>query len=113
MIVGSKDLRALKRNINNLADYCTSLLPREVRHNGKILNNQKYLVALELRRMKDIDYSLRMKLCEELLEGVFLTGDISTIIEFHETLEFVDYNTLCYNLFKPRMENPSSEKQEE
>lgn len=105
MIIGSKDvdydlLKAATKSNNALANYAVSLVPRCIRHIPQIVDNQKYFVALTLRDLKAIPYTLRKERCEELLHGVSIAGVVNTIIDFEDILLQVDMDLLVQYLFK-------------
>lgn len=95
MIVGSKDIDQHEllsncKDITLLRDYCVRLVPRVLRHNMAIMNNQKYLVALYVRNFHSIPYATRKDLCEQLLEGVSVTGLVSEIYDYEDLIMSVD-----------------------
>lgn len=99
MIVGTKyidqtELRKHCKNSQMLKDYCMLLVPRIVRHQRAIVDNQKYLVALYVRDFKSIPYKDRKALCESLLEDVSITGVANTIYDFDDVLSMIDVERL-------------------
>lgn len=91
MIVGTKYIdqaELLKHcmNLQMLKDYCELLVPRVVRHQRAILDNQKYLVALYVRDFKSLTYTDRKELCEGLLKDVSVTGIANTIYDFEDLI---------------------------
>ena len=107
MIVGTKEinLKVLKSkcgSIESLITYCEELVPRIVRHNREIVDNQKYLVALYLRDIKTIPFDKRHELCEELLRDVSLTGHANEIHDFDEILGEIDVDKLATYINKRR-----------
>lgn len=64
MIVGTKDVEAYEvaqhcRDLNMLRSYSDSLVPRILQHDKRIINNQRYLIALVVRDIKSIPYAQR------------------------------------------------------
>ena len=108
ILVGNKEinLEELKRksvSYGTLDSYCLSLVPKYIRHNQTIVNNQKYLVALYLRRIESIPYKKRMDLCEHLLHNVRVTGVTTTILDFNDIIMETDIEKLIkYILQKER-----------
>lgn len=98
MLIGSKDLSKLERNLHNLSSYSVSLVPKYLRHNRAIINNQKYYVALAVRENKKLKFDKRMQLCQSLLSDVSITGTISAFYSIDEIFPYVDFNKLFYNL---------------
>ncbi|MCM1440872.1 MAG: hypothetical protein NC131_16980 [Roseburia sp.] len=100
MIVGTKDVEAYEvaqhcQDVNTLRSYCDSLVPRVLRHNQKIINNQRYLIALVVRGVKSIPYSQRKKLYEGLLEGVSITGLANKIYDYDDIILSIDVDMLA------------------
>ncbi len=107
MIVGVKhiDLQELGTIINtnqNLSEYSEQLVPRIIRHDIRIVNNQKYLVSLYVREMKAIPWKKREELFEKLLEDVSLTGDCTTMIEFEDILRETNVDMLADYLLRDK-----------
>ena len=69
-----------------LKDYCELLVPRVIRHQRAILDNQKYLVALYVRDFKSLPYTERKELYEGLLKDVSVTGIANTVYDFEDLL---------------------------
>lgn len=100
MIVGTKDVEAYDvaqycRDVITLRNYCDSLVPRILRHNQTIINNQRYFIALVVREIKSIPYSKRKTLYEGLLEGVSITGLANEIYDFDDLMMKVDVDKLA------------------
>ena len=105
IIVGNKEinleeLKTVAYDKVKLENYATELVPRCIRHINAIVDNQKYLVALYLRNMQSIPYSVRKLRCEDLLSGISITGVINTVIDFEDMLLQVDMDLLVTFLFE-------------
>lgn len=99
MIVGTKyidqtELKSHCKNLEMLKEYCSLLVPRVIRHNLAIVNNQKYLVALYVRDFKSIPYQDRKALCEGLLKDVSITGLANEIYDFEDLIDEVNIEKL-------------------
>lgn len=100
MIVGCKhvdpgEILAHCKSVQTLKDYCAVLVPRILRHNVSIVNNQKYFVALYVRDFKSIPYKERKELCEGLLRDVSITGLANSIYDFEDIISEVDIEKLA------------------
>lgn len=105
MIVGTKtiprdSLILASKSVKELIEFSDSLVPRVIRHNINIINNQRYLTAIEVRRIKSIDYDRRKYLCEKLLEGVSVRGTINTIIDFSDIMSESNVSMILRYMFK-------------
>lgn len=99
MIVGTKDI-----NLSELAEciqkggaldsYSLSLVPKYLQHIPEIVMNQKYLVALNIRRIESIPYTIRSLRCEELLKGVYITGITDRLIDMDDIMCSVNADNL-------------------
>ncbi len=108
MIVGTKtiplsDLINACSSDRELSAFTLALVPRFVRHIDEIVNNQKYIVALELRGIAGIPYKIKKELSENLLTGVVVKGTINTIIDIEDVMASVDMNTVFKYLFKTEL----------
>ena len=100
MIVGTKyvDMSELHRNCTDvmaLREYCRLLVPRLFRHDTRIVDNQKYYVAMLVRNIRSIPFDRRKDLYEGLLHGVRVTGIINTIYDVEEAIGEVDMEKLA------------------
>lgn len=100
MIVGCKDIdlyevRQHCHNVNTLRDYSDSLVPRILRHDKRIINNQRYYVALFVRNIKSIQFNRRKELYEGLLEGVSISGLANEVYDFEDLMSVIDVNRLA------------------
>lgn len=106
MIVGTKtiNMEELSKHTKSheaLEDYALRLVPKYLRHHEAITMNQKYLVALHLRKIESIPYKKRKELCETLLSGIHITGvptqlydmsDIVCLIDMDKLMRFLEEN---------------------
>ena len=78
MLVGTRNLSRdeIKEasTVASLRKLAIEQVPLLFRHIKEIVDNQKYLIALEVRKMYKGDYNKWHSLCEGLLEGVKVTG---------------------------------------
>lgn len=77
-------------SVESLCQLATEQVPLLFRHIKEIVDNQKYLLALEVRKMCKNDYNKWHSLCEGLLEGVRVTGSIHSIYTCYELLNKCD-----------------------
>lgn len=110
MIVGKKvidveRLRAVYLKPSALERYCESLIPRYARHLPHILDNQKYLVALAIRKEETLPIKLRKDICETLLKNTVVKGYLHSITEVEDLILSSDIDRLLRNLFKEELTN--------
>lgn len=99
MIVGNKDinLKELKKVYNNeslLNQFCMRQVPRYLWHNTAIVNNQKYLIALYLRKLESIPFKDREYWSNYLIDGITITGVPTRMVDFKDLLMYVDMDKL-------------------
>ena len=87
MLVGTKYIDEFKlsksaHNITTLNDFVISLIPSPLAGIPEILMNQKYIVALALRKCEAVDFNTRHSLCTQLLDGVSITGVMNEIYDW-------------------------------
>lgn len=95
MVVGCKDLdfAATKRackSAETLRAYALDTVPTPLRHIQAIVDNQKYLIALQVRAISSISWQQRKALCEALLEGVFIRGVPDAVYDYNDLLQAID-----------------------
>lgn len=77
-----------------LLNYTLSKIPKHFRGVKEIVDNQKYLVALYVRKAYKDDYNKWHPLCSQLLEGVRVHGCVDTLTSCTEVLEECDLKML-------------------
>lgn len=82
-------------DVDALRKYSDSLVPRILRHDKRIVNNQRYLIAMVVRSLVSIPYAKRKKLCEGLLEGVSISGLANEIYDYDDIILSIDVNKLA------------------
>lgn len=100
MIVGKKDIDAYDvlehcGTVYELRDYADSLVPRILKHDKRIVNNQRYLVATVVRNIKSIPWDRRKELYEGLLEGVAISGLANVLYDYEDIMYSVDIDKLA------------------
>jgi len=110
MIVGTKaiDLTQLKEICfaeYKLEKYCESLIPAYARDIPHILDNQKYIVAQEIRELHSISYGKRNMICEKLLDGVSIKGYLQSVIEIEDVILSCDMDKLLGKIFEKELKS--------
>jgi hypothetical protein len=105
MIVGTRivplgRLNEASRSVQSLIEFSRELVPRPIRHIDAVVDNQRYLVAVTLRKVKSIPYSKKSELCDGLLEGVTVRGVVNEIYDFEDLLRSVNTKKLHKYLFE-------------
>lgn len=108
MIVGTKkiDITELAKHCyteTELEEYVNSLVPTFLRHNLSIVNNQRYLVALYVRRLTSFSFDKRKRLCNKLVEGITIRGTVDSVIDFSDLLSKSDVDTIFKHIFKEEL----------
>lgn len=99
MIVGNKNidlgkLRRVCKTEESLVNFCESLVPKYVRHISAIRDNQRYLVALHLRRIESIPFKEREYWSNYLTNDIRVTGLLNSIVDFNDLISHTDIRTL-------------------
>lgn len=99
MIVGTKDinLEELAKHVkryDTLETYCLSLVPKYLQHWSEIVMNQKYLVALSIRKLEAIPYKVRKDTSERLLKGIHITGVPTHLVDIDDMMCMVNVDNL-------------------
>lgn len=100
MIVGTKDIDAADvlrhcKDVETLRHYSELLVPRVIRHDRRIVSNQKYCVAMIVRDLKSIPYARRKELYEGLLEDVSIFGVANMWYDFDDIMAEIDIDKLA------------------
>lgn len=114
MVVGRKtfsieDVLANAKTVNTLKTFARSLIPDFAAHIPNILENQIYLVALAVRRIDMIPLKERTALCEELLDGIVVKGQINEVYDLQDILSRVNADKLKAEINARRARNYSIE----
>ena len=99
MIVGKVevDVSVLAKHIKNKEEflaYCDSLVPSEFRHNEHIINNQRYLCCLLLRKTNYVPWSQKKELLDEVMSSIRIVGYVDILIEANVIFSMVDNSKL-------------------
>lgn len=77
-----------------LVDYAKNLVPLWARHIPGIVDNQRYLVALHVRKMLTIQFYTRKSMTDALIKDIKITGIINQFISIYDILECCDTKKL-------------------
>lgn len=98
MLVGTRSIPSTlikeAKTVGALKKLAEKQVPLMFRHVKEIVDNQKYLLALQVRKLYKHDYNVWHPLCEGLLEGVHVTGSIHTLHTCAELLSECDVNIM-------------------
>lgn len=105
VIVGTKELdiyeiRKHCYSVEELINYSDSLVPRILRHDIRIVYNQRYLVAIAVRNIKSIPWNRRKELYEGLLEGVAISGLANQVYDYEDIMYSIDTDLLAVYINK-------------
>lgn len=82
----------LIRHVNSKDEfyaYCDSLVPKEFRHCKEILNNQRYLCTLILRKSKKVGWDIKKDLIISILSEVRVVGLTDSCIEVSQLYLYI------------------------
>lgn len=119
MLVGTKviprdKLKEACKSKEDLEAFAISLVPRVLRHVDSVINNQKYLVAVEIRSLRGLLFLEKKHLTESILEGVYITGSINTLIDMEDLLISTNADLLFKEVFKEEIKaNENRERDRE
>jgi hypothetical protein len=105
MIVGTRTipldkLREASGSVKSLIEFSNNLVPKPIRHVDAVVSNQRYLVALYLRKIKSLPYKKTVELCNGLLEGVVIKGVVNEVYDLEDLLRATDTDKLYRFLFE-------------
>lgn len=99
MLIGytTVDYEALKKFVNNPDDivtYVISQIPIWARHIDGICDNQRYYIALHLRKVLTIPYKQRTELVDALTRGIYLRGVCTNFVSITDIVNACDKESL-------------------
>ena len=99
MIVGttSIDYEIIKEFVGmpeSLVQYVEDMVPSWAKHISGITDNQKYYVALHIRKMLSIPYKQRVELTDALTLGIHISGVISSVVSITDIINACDKKSL-------------------
>lgn len=105
MIIGTKsvDDSSILLHMNGLEamrKFSDSLVPRCLRHIEAIVYNQRYFIALRIRKLKGVAYDTRKFYSEGLVQDIYVTGTLNSIVDFQDILVRIDISKLTEMLDK-------------
>ena len=103
MIVGSTkvnfdELRHYIGKPLELVAYAESLVPTWARHMKPLLGNQRYYLALHVRKMLTLSYQQRKVMTDALTNGIKLHGNLSEFVSITEIVQSCDLEVLSIML---------------
>lgn len=104
MLVGTKridhtELREAIDTRHTIEMYITRLIPTCLQHLPAVKDNQRYLVALHIRRLTGVNFTHKMNIANELVEGVTVQGSINNVYDIEDILTHVNFDKLLRALF--------------
>ena len=107
MVVGTTniDYEVLKKFVGRPQDlilYVEDMVPTWARHINGITYNQRFYVAIHLRRVLTIPYKAKMELVNALVEGGTITGIINGFTPITDIVDMCDKHALA-EMLKQRM----------
>lgn len=110
MIVGTTkvDYAVLKSFVGKpreLVVYTESLVPSWARHIDCIVNNQRFYIAIHLRKVLTIPYKQRMELVNALIENINIRGVMSSFTSIYDILDMCNKDDLVSMLKMRLLEN--------
>lgn len=85
---------------DSLVTYANSLVPIWAHHVNGLVDNQRYYLALHVRKLLNIPYKRRKELYEALVNGISLTGVMTQFITLDELFSFCNMSDLIHVLRK-------------
>lgn len=103
MIIGSAlfDVKTLEKyydNAEKLISYVDSLVPLWASHIAGIYDNQRYYVAIRIRKTISLPYSIRMSIANILIDGVVLRGIMNCFVDITELVNMCDKQSMLQML---------------
>lgn len=107
MIIGTKvideqEIISLLRQGEDITSYVENLVPRLIR-TPEVVGNQRYYIALRLRKNKTLSYYQKAKFCEIILDGAKITGSVNNLIDFRDILGSVNMDKLMQYVFNKEL----------
>lgn len=95
MIVGKKEidyseLKSACASPDKLVQFADGLVPTPLRHLREIRDNQRYLVALQVRNIQSFSWKKKQVLCEALLQDVRVKGVVDVLYDYTDLLRVID-----------------------
>lgn len=90
---------------NDLVVYVESTIPRWLRHIKAITQNQRYYIAIHLRKALTIPYKQRMELVEALVKDIQITGTSTSFTAMSDIIDMCDKDMLIKMLEQEVLHN--------
>lgn len=93
-IINTDKLNAIATDFEKLDNYAMSLIPLWARSIKEVVDNQKYLVALYIKKSNVLTFKEKHAAVQHLCEGIHLSGLLNTVTKIEDIFKFADKNTL-------------------
>lgn len=99
MLVGNSkvsvaDVEKHCQSTGTFLDFADSLVPEEFKHVQAIIDNQRYLCCLLLRRSTKYPYDKKAEIIENVMSNVSIVGYVNDIEDVSSIYSLVDYKRL-------------------
>ena len=109
MIIGDSNidydvLKSFAGKPDDLVVYVENMVPSWARHIKCLAQNQRFYIAVHLRGVLTLPYQTRMELVNALVDGINVSGIISTFTSIREIVDMCDKKKLA-EMIKQRLED--------
>ena len=99
MLVGMCDLAMIHveehlSSVDDFLEYADSLVPEDFRHHQAIIDNQRYVCCLVLRKNKLVPWDIKKPIIKEVMQDIKVTGYVDSLIEVTSLFGYSDRNTI-------------------
>lgn len=100
MLVGTtainyEELKEFAGKPKELVTYVCGLVPTWARNIPNIVANQRFYVALHIRKILTLPYQVRTDMVNALVEGINLSGVISNVVSITDIIDMCDKKALA------------------
>lgn len=95
MIVGTTEVKVeqvekVSHSVSEFISFAESLVPEEFRQCKAIVDNQKYICCLILRKSKLLDWDKKNRIIEEVLKDTRVMGNANELVSITKIYSLID-----------------------
>ena len=88
--ISPEDVGKHTDSIKSFLDYSDSFVPVEFSHLEKVLENQRYLCCMLLRRSENVSWTIKNNILNHVLSHISICGFADSLIDIGTIYNFVD-----------------------
>ena len=88
--IDEKKLAVSSRSVETFLEFSDSLVPKAFNGCKAIIDNQRYLCCVKLRKIESVSWSVKKPLLDEVMSGLSIIGYMDELVEVEKLCSIVN-----------------------